>query len=138
MKRILSSMVLCAAVVSACTGEANNYKTLKFGAKGYPHEGSVFEITTEIGSSGFAYWCAGAEYARRFLGAGWTTRFYVVRGLGPGEISGRRSSVLFTLDPAGLPTQSGVIRRPNAFNVGASMSVQAADSECNPFGDSGW
>ena len=133
MKKILSSLVICAVSLSACTSEANSYKTLKFGAQGYPHEGSVFEIATQIGTTRYAYWCGGAEYARRHLGAGWTTRFYVARGMGPGEVSGRRSTVLFTLDPPVAQGQTGVVKQTNAFKVGDSMSVQGGDGQCDPF-----
>ena len=133
MKKILSSIVLCAAVITGCTDENANYKALKHGARAYPHEGSVFEVAPEIGSTGAAYWCASAEYARRFLGAGWQTPIYVLRGMGHGEISGRKSTVLFTLDPVGSQSQSSGIQLTNAYHVGDTMTVQGADCQCDPF-----
>ncbi|NRB20457.1 MAG: hypothetical protein HRU33_23730 [Rhodobacteraceae bacterium] len=132
MKKSLSTLALCGAVITACTVEASNFKGLKYGARAYPHAGVVFEVAPQFGATRSAYWCAGSEYARRYLGAGWQTPIYVVRGLGLGEVSGRKDTVLFTLDPVASQGDPSAIRS-NGFNVGRSKTVQGADSHCDPY-----
>jgi len=133
MIKALSTLVLCAAAVSACTSEVSNFKSLKYGARAYPHDGVVFEVAPQLGSTRSAYWCAGAEYARRYLGAGWQTPFYIVRSFGTGEVSGRKDTVLFSLDPGGSQVQPRGIIGTTSFSVGSAMTVQGGDSHCDPF-----
>ena len=133
MKNTLSSLAICMTAVAACAVEANNFKSLNYGARAYPHAGVVFEVVPPIGSTRAAFWCAGSEYARRFLGAGWQTPFYVVRGLGTGEVSGRKDTVLFSLKPVGTQAQSNGIFQFNGFNPGSAKTVQSAHTDCDPF-----
>jgi hypothetical protein len=133
MIKSLSTLALCAITVTACAVEDSNFRSLKYGARAYPHDGVVFEVVPPIGSTRAAYWCAGAEFARRFLGAGWQTPFYVVRGPGTGEISGRSNSVLFSLDPVGAQALSNGIFQFNGLNTGSAKTVQSADTNCDPF-----
>lgn len=133
MKKSLSILVLCGAAIAACTVEASNFKSLKFGARAYPHADVVFEVAPQFGATRSAYWCAGSEYARRYLGAGWQTPIYVVRGLGLGEVSGRKDTVLFTLDPVASQVEPSAILRSDGFNVGSYKTVQGGDSHCDPY-----
>jgi hypothetical protein len=133
MKKSLSVLALCVAAVSACAVEASNFKSLKYGARAYPHGGVVFEVAPQFGSTRSAFWCAGSEYARRYLGAGWQTPIYVVRGPGTGEVSGRKDTVLFTLDPVGSQAQPSGIFQFNGLNTGSAKTVQSADAECDPY-----
>ena len=88
-----------------------------------------FETVGRTAASPREYWCAAADYAHRALGAAWTDRIYVVRGLGPSQTTGRRSAVQFSLDPvAGSGGDSGVVASP--LQVGDSMLVQRARIEC--------
>ncbi len=134
MKNVLSCLAIVAFFTTACSSEAASFKRTMLGARVYPLEGGVFEVVPQSGGgSGYEYWCAASDYARRYLGAGWQTRFYVYRGMAEGEASGRRSTVLFTLEPVALEASQSGLRRINAFHVGDSMTVQGGDSQCNMF-----
>ncbi len=134
MKKLLCFMAITAFSSSACSTDAADFKRTMLGARVYPLEGGVFEVVPQPGGGGgYDYWCAASDYARRYLGAGWQTRFYVYRGMAEGEASGRRSTVLFTLDPVASEVPQPALRRINAFHVGDSMTVQAGDNQCNMF-----
>jgi len=135
MKKLLCSLSVSAFFFSGCTTDAADFKRTMYGARVYPLEGGVFEVVPQTSGSGggYDYWCAASEYARRYLGAGWQTRFYVYRGMAEGEASGRRSTVLFTLDPVASERQQSGLHRINAFHVGDSMTVQSGDIQCNMF-----
>jgi len=130
MKNFLPSLAVVALATVACATETADYKRAPLGAKIYPLEDGVFEVVTRSGGNGSEYWCAAADYARRTLGASWQTPVYIYRGLAPGAASGRRSTVLFTLDPVVSQVPQSGVRLTNAFYVGDTMTVQAGNSQC--------
>ena len=135
MRAFLSGLGFAALFTAACTTDAADFRATMLGARVYPLEGGVFEVVPQ--SSGYGggndYWCAASDYARRYLGAGWQTPIYVYRGMAPGEASGRKSTVLFTLDPVTSEVPQRGVRRTGAFHVGDSMTVQGGDNLCNAF-----
>ena len=133
MNTSLSWLAIAAVSLSACTGEAADFKSTMLGARVYPLQGGVFEVVPPIGSNGTDFWCAASDYARRQLGASWQTPIYISRGLAPGEASGRKSTVLFTLNPVVSDVPQSGVRRIGAFHVGDSMTVQQGDGQCNVF-----
>ena len=133
MKNLFAGLAVAAVSISACSTEAANFKTSKFGSRVYPHAGNEFEVVPRIGSDLEIYWCAASDYARRYLGAGWQTPIYVSRSIGPGEISGRRSTVLFTLDPVAPTAPQRWVGLANSYNVRESRTVQAGDGNCDPY-----
>lgn len=96
-----------------------------------PVNNAVFEVVARGAASGATYWCGAADYARRVLGASWTTRIYIARGRGPSETTGRKTAVQFTLDPAaaGITATSPNVLL-NALKTGDNMSVQSANLYC--------
>jgi len=94
---------------------------------------SIFEVVPNgVGSGGgSAFWCGASDYARLTLGAGWKTKIYIARGLGPSVTTGRRSAVQFTLDPAaaGISSTSAFLNR-NSLKTGESMTVQRGHHLC--------
>lgn len=130
MKNFLPSLAVIALSTAACTTETADYTRAPLGAKVYPLEDGVFEVVAHTGGNGFEYWCAAADYARRTLGASWQAPVYIYRGLAPGEASGRRSTVLFTLNPVVSQVPQSGVRLTNAFYVGDTMTVQAGNSQC--------
>lgn len=93
---------------------------------------AIFEVVPNGFGNGGVFWCGASEYARLTLGAGWKTKIYVARELGPSVTTGRRSAVQFTLDPAASGiTPTGAYRSQNSFKKGESMSVQQAHLLCD-------
>lgn len=92
---------------------------------------AVFEVSSRNAARPSDYWCGASKYAIRKLGASWRQKLYVVRGYAPGEVSGRPSTIQFTLDPAaaGLTSQSAGFG--TGFKSGANVSVQLANTMCN-------
>lgn len=133
MKKPLFGLAIVAFTISACTGDTADFKSTTLGARVYPLEGGIFEVVPPIGSTASDYWCAASDYARRQLGASWQTPIYINRGMAPGEASGRRSTVLFTLNPVVSEVPHSPVRRLGAFNVGDSMTVQAGENQCKIF-----
>jgi hypothetical protein len=102
------------------------------GGQHEPAKNAVFEVGARGAGTSDVLWCGAAKYARRYLGAGWQAKIYVVRGRGGTPAKGLSTSVLFTLDPtaAGVkPLPDGVTLDPLA--VGYSMSVQRANMLCS-------
>lgn len=101
------------------------------GARVYPLDSNVYEVVGNSGGGYRLFWCGAGEYARRVLGASWSSQISIVRGLGPSQATNRRSAVQFTLNPdaAGVtPMQSP---RLNAYDVGDTKSVNEASGYCN-------
>lgn len=89
-----------------------------------------FEVIPRARTDVDGYWCAAADFARRTLGAGWQQQIYVVRGYGPSQATGRKTSVLFSIKPpAGVEAQVKPITA--GFTPGQSRSVQSANALCN-------
>lgn len=125
------TLILTAALAGLVPFAASAFNA-PYGARVNPVNNAVFEVVPRSSGNGPIFWCAAADYARRALGASWTTRIYIVRGRGVSETTGRRSSVQFTLDPAAAgiqPTQPSVAL--NALRTGDNMSVQEANSYCH-------
>lgn len=78
------------------------------------------------------YWCAVGDYLRRVQNTPWDQDIYVVRGLGPGQVTNSRDAVLFTLDPdaAGVTPLDKSIRVVSTLSVGRSKSVNSAFYSC--------
>lgn len=128
MKNLISAVGL--ACISALTAAAADAFTTSRGVRVLPVNDIVYEVVPRGSGGTWDYWCAAAEYARRELGAGWTDRFYVVRGWDTSVTTGRRSSVQFTLYPqrAGVPAKTGWLSL--GFSPGESMSVQQGYEYC--------
>lgn len=120
-----------AALAAACAEPQDTVFRSMYGSQVYALDGGRFEVVPEIGSYGGAFWCGAGEYARRALGAGWTSRVYVSRGMGEGVAVDRKSTVIFTLSPVASAAPPPVILRENRFRPGDSMSVQDAESRCS-------
>lgn len=130
MIRNLSFAIVLAGLLAGCGVENDYFRTTR-GERVFALENGVFEVA--LMDQGYlpGYWCNAADYARRALGAGWSDRVYVYRGLGGGVVSGRAHSVLFTLTPPASPPPQGSIVRVNAFKTGQSLTVRSAESQCN-------
>jgi hypothetical protein len=128
MKKLISALGL--ACLTALPATAADAFTTSRGVRVLPVSDVVYEVVPRGSGGTWDYWCAAAEYARRELGAGWTDRFYVVRGRDVSVTTGRRSSVQFTLYPerAGVPAKTGWLSL--GFNPGESMAVQQGYSYC--------
>ncbi len=127
MKKVVTLAVSAAILLSSpisAVAARNGFQTVALNS-------TVFEVIPRSRRDVDGYWCAAADFARRTLGAGWQDRIYVVRGYGPSEATGRRTSVQFsTLPPeGGVAQQGGFIS--SGFNPGDSMSVQGANGRCN-------
>lgn len=59
---------------------------------------NVFEVVGRAGAIKNDYWCAAGDYLRRELRLPWSTKIYVVSGIGRGVTTGAASAVQFTLD----------------------------------------
>lgn len=134
MSRMIKGAMVCAGLLAGCGVENDYFRTMR-GERVYALEGGVFEVA--LMDQGYlpGYWCNAGDYARRALGAGWTDRVYVHRGLGPGVAANRINTVLFTLSPpASQPPQTAIVR-VNAFKAGQSLTVRSAESQCrnDPF-----
>ena len=132
MKRIFSGALVAAVMVAAVpAADAAGFRA-PFNYRVNPVNANVFEVIPRSSGSGPTIWCAAADYARRALGAAWTTQVYVARGRGPSVTTNRRSAVHFTITPqaAGV-TPSGPSLSLNSFRVGDHMSVQAANLQCD-------
>ncbi|WP_264212893.1 hypothetical protein [Leisingera thetidis] len=127
MKNYISALgLVCLTALPATAGAF----TTSRGVRVLPVSETVYEVVPRGAGGTWDYWCAAAEYARRELGAGWTDRFYVVRGRDVSVTTGRRSSVQFTLYPerAGVPAKTGWLSL--GFRPGDSMSVQQGYGYC--------
>ncbi|MCG7519751.1 hypothetical protein [Ruegeria sp. Ofav3-42] len=127
MKKVVTLAVSAAFLLSvplSASAARNGYQTVALSS-------TVFEVIPRTRRDVDGYWCAAADFARRTLGAGWQQRIYVVRGYGPSEATGRRTSVKFSIAPpeGGVAQQSSSIS--SGFNPGESMSVQGANGRCN-------
>ena len=103
--------ILIAALISlagAVPASAQNAFATN-GARVYALDANVYEVVGNSGGGYRLFWCGAGEYARRVLGASWSARISVVRGLGPSQATNRRSAVHFTLNPGAVgvtPIQS--------------------------------
>lgn len=81
------------------------------------------------------YWCAAGDYLYRAKRTPWQTKIYVVRGIGPSQVTGYRDAVLFTLDPvaAGVTPLDKGINVVGTLTVGRSKSVTSAFYSCERF-----
>ncbi|MDX2483653.1 MAG: hypothetical protein QNK42_08325 [Pseudodonghicola sp.] len=97
-----------------------------------PVDAAVFEVIAPTAAPGGDYWCGAADYARRVLGADWSTRVYIVRGRGPSVTTQRRTAVQFTVQPevAGVQPIAPVFVM-NMMKPGDNMSVTQALSYCD-------
>lgn len=134
---------MTAPITAAVTGTIATTFATPAAAQGYrsPRGVRVNQVSNilfeAIGSSsqGSDFWCAASDYARRYLGAGWSQQIYVARGMGPSVTTNRRSAVHFTLDPgaAGVTPLDRKSLSANRFTPGDSMSVQVANTYCRSF-----
>ncbi len=127
MRSILFVALIC--LMGGVSASAQNAFATK-GARVYALDANVFEVVGNSGGGYLLFWCGAGEYARRVLGASWSARISIVRGLGPSLATDRRSAVHFTLNPeaAGVtPIQSPSL---NAYDVGDTKSVNEASGFC--------
>ncbi|NNE53405.1 MAG: hypothetical protein HKN30_13520 [Sulfitobacter sp.] len=87
-----------------------------------------FSVPDGGGMGARGMWCAAADYAIRRLGAVGIERLYVAQ-----PYSGRRSPVVFTLDPADLEPSRVLIPGFTIRRAGANLSVGHAMSFCADF-----
>ncbi|MAC77631.1 MAG: hypothetical protein CML66_06165 [Rhodobacteraceae bacterium] len=126
----LRLLITALALTVAGAAQAQNFLATPGQARVYKINDNVFEV---VGNSGRGYdlwWCGAATYARRVLGAGWTTPVTISRTLGHSQATGRRSSVQFTLNPAALGIDTLQSYSPNALVVGDTKTVQDGNSSC--------
>ncbi|WP_170422079.1 hypothetical protein [Ruegeria arenilitoris] len=127
MKQVMTLAAAAAILLSVpatASAARNGFQTVAL-------NNTEFEVIPRARRDVDGYWCAAADFARRTLGAGWQDRIYVVRGYGPSEATGRRTSVKFSISPpaGGTPQQGSFVS--SGFNPGESMSVQGANGRCN-------
>ncbi|MBO9446276.1 hypothetical protein [Ruegeria sp. R14_0] len=127
MKQVMTLAAAAAILLSVpatASAARNGFQTVAL-------NNTEFEVIPRARRDVDGYWCAAADFARRTLGAGWQDRIYVVRGYGPSEATGRRTSVRFSIAPpaGGQPQQGSFLT--SGFNPGESMSVQGANGRCN-------
>lgn len=128
MRPILIAALICLMGLAPASAQ-NAFATN--GARVYALDANVYEVVGNSGGGYRLFWCGAGEYARRVLGASWSARISVVRGLGPSLATNRRSAVQFTLTPGAVgvtPIQSPSL---NAYDVGDTKSVNEASSFCN-------
>lgn len=128
MKQIISGTLVAMFALTTPTFAS----PFGFGFKTAALSSTEFEVSPSSRGDIDGYWCAASDFARRTLGAGWRQRIYVVRGYGPGEATGRRTAVQFSLNPpAGVaPPTSGI---SIGFKPGQSRTVQSAYGQCNRY-----
>lgn len=84
-----------------------------------PANPGQFEVLTEGGNGGPDYWCSAGDYAQRRLGAGATTRVFLVKPYGRSQIRSSRNSVGYSINPsAGVLNQSAL----NSGRITMSMN----------------
>ena len=135
IKQFMASAALVSLLASTLPQPAFSQSSASFtgrnGIRVAPVDNTVFEVILRRSGGGAQYWCGAADYARRVLKVGWSSKIYIARGLGPSVTSNRRSAVHFTVDPGA----AGVTPIPpslslNALKVGDNMSVQNANNYC--------
>lgn len=122
--------------VSGTAGFSGNVPgsiTVRNGIRVFPVDANLFEVSPGASARTDDYWCGASEYARRKLGAPWSARIYVASGIQPGAVSGRRSTVLFTLNPeaAGVTPVDLTVR--TGFTVGDNLSLNMANTRCRMY-----
>ncbi|OBY24449.1 hypothetical protein [Leisingera sp. JC1] len=127
MKNLITAALLACA--SGAPAAADTFVANR-GVRVLPVNDYVYEVVPGRSGGTWDYWCAGAQYARRVLGANWTDRYYVVRGRDVSVTTGRRSSVQFSLHPeqAGVQPKTGWLSL--GFRPGESLSVQQGYGYC--------
>lgn len=122
MRPLLSSLLalmMAMPVQAAETYHARNgMKVTPAGADRF-YVGGIPENTPQ------SYWCAAAEYSKRFLGAGFNQRMYVV-----GNHKRGQRSYLISLDPKGTASENGRIKQIGIRIDGANRRVDVGLSDC--------
>lgn len=125
MKQMISATLLATLALSA-PAAANVFG---FGFQKVGLTETEFEIIPRTRTNPDGYWCAAADYARRTLGVGWKQRIYVVSGFSPSKVTGRPSTIEFSIvPPEGVTQPSGIIT--TNFTPGDSRTVQRATGLC--------
>ena len=128
----LRAALVAATVLGACTVvDAGPFRSTN-GFTVNQLDSTSFEVSPRGIYSNDDFWCAAGDYARRALGLDWRTNLYVSQGYHTGKVSGRRSSVSYTTDPAAAgiePNTSQVVT--NALGVGVNRTVSTAFNTCS-------
>jgi hypothetical protein len=110
------------------------YRALnEFGVIPSVEENAILEVYAKPGASGPKYFCAGAEFAKRFLRASPADRLVILRPEATSTTRPGATSVLFNIVPRAssqdLP-RTGVTINPR--RAGENRSVNAGLSFCDP------
>lgn len=130
MPAVLAVSLTLPAVASGDTFRARNKMRVA------ERDAVLIEVGGFTGNAGLEdYWCAVGEYLHRVKKTPWRQKVYVVRGLGPGEITTSRDAVLFTLDPeaAGVAPLDKQLRIVGTLTVGRAKTVTSAFYSCERF-----
>lgn len=125
------TMISCAAVLAGtAAAQAQSLKGPGFEIN--PVNAHVYEVVSEGGHGGAAFWCAASLFVEQELKQPMGTEIYVARGAGPSETTDRRSAAQFTIDPAaaGITPAQGSDDL-NDLVVGEHMAANEARTFCD-------
>ncbi|WP_372574391.1 hypothetical protein [Ruegeria jejuensis] len=117
----------------AATGRTGAAFSTPYGTRVYQVDPNIFEVVPFALAPTDEYWCGAAQYARKRLGADWQAQIYVASERVRSAAAGGRTAVQFTLNPEAVGITPVDLKIRIGQTIGDHMSVNLADTKCQPF-----